>query len=203
MVRRIDDLTEQEARERLSRRKRRRAGDPYRRADLHRGWWLPGGYGYDAVPATGYAWPVPPYPFPEHGVPDVNDQRDWMNAYYGRGRLPRDVEERDMLDRAGDELASWFGDDAAEARREEDHRGRGPKTYVRSDIRVEEDVNDTLTDDPDVDATDIEVSVKDREVTLNGKVDSRRAKRVAEDCADSVSGVVHVQNNLRVEHGKR
>ncbi|HXR89686.1 MAG TPA: BON domain-containing protein, partial [Steroidobacteraceae bacterium] len=36
------------------------------------------------------------------------------------------------------------------------------------------------------------------EVTLNGAVDSRQAKRCAEDIADSVSGVRHVQNNLRV-----
>ena len=46
--------------------------------------------------------------------------------------------------------------------------------------------------------TDIEVTVRDREVTLDGTVDSRMAKRRAEDCADAVSGVEHVQNNLRV-----
>jgi anti-sigma factor RsiW len=52
-----------------------------------------------------------------------------------------------------------------------------------------------------VDASEIEVSVSDREVTLSGMVDSRDAKRRAEDCAESVSGVMHVQNNLRVQHG--
>jgi osmotically-inducible protein OsmY len=35
-------------------------------------------------------------------------------------------------------------------------------------------------------------------VTLSGTVTSRMAKRRAEDLADSVSGVEHVQNNLRV-----
>ena len=49
-----------------------------------------------------------------------------------------------------------------------------------------------------MDATDIEVGVSGREVTLDGTVDSRMAKRRAEDIADSVSGVLHVQNNLRV-----
>ena len=61
-----------------------------------------------------------------------------------------------------------------------------------------EDVNQRLSDDRHVDASDIEVTVADGEVTLNGNVDSREAKRHAEDCCDAVSGVSHVQNNLRV-----
>jgi osmotically-inducible protein OsmY len=106
--------------------------------------------------------------------------------------------ERSFTDRAGDEVASWFGDQEAARRREADHRGKGPRGYRRSDERILEDVHDRLTDDPGVDATDISVSVQEGEVTLSGKVHSRRAKRAAEDCADSVSGVSHVQNNLRV-----
>ena len=34
---------------------------------------------------------------------------------------------------------------------------------------------------------------------LTGAVDSREAKRRAEDVVDNISGVKHVQNNLRVE----
>lgn len=79
------------------------------------------------------------------------------------------------------------------------HRGRGPKNYQRSDDRICEDVCDRLSDDHDVDASDIDVSVSNREVTLSGEVDSKQAKRRAEDCADSCSGVEHVQNNLRVK----
>jgi osmotically-inducible protein OsmY len=41
--------------------------------------------------------------------------------------------------------------------------------------------------------------VKDSEVTLSGTVDDRTDKRVAEDVAESVSGVKNVQNNLRVK----
>ncbi|MFC5344522.1 BON domain-containing protein [Brevundimonas staleyi] len=85
------------------------------------------------------------------------------------------------------------------------HRGRGPKDYVRSDDRIREDVNDRLADDGNVDATDISVQVSEGEVTLTGTVEDRHAKRRAEDCADAVSGVRHVQNNLRFssrpEHG--
>jgi hypothetical protein len=79
------------------------------------------------------------------------------------------------------------------------HRGRGPKGYQRSDTRIMEDINDRLTDDPHLDASEIEVSVKGREVTLTGTVNSRFEKRHAEDLAEAVSGVSHVQNNLRVQ----
>ncbi|MFA5581646.1 MAG: BON domain-containing protein [Paracoccaceae bacterium] len=109
--------------------------------------------------------------------------------------------ERGFWDRASDEVASWFGDEDAERRREADHRGKGPQGYKRSDARIVEDVSDRLSDHPLVDATGIEVAVKDGEVTLSGTVDSKHAKRRAEDCADDVSGVTHVQNNLRVQMG--
>ena len=79
------------------------------------------------------------------------------------------------------------------------HAGRGPKGYVRSDERIREDVCERLTYDPDVDASDIEVSVSDCEVTLAGTVASRHEKRRAEDCAEGIRGVRDVRNNLRIE----
>jgi osmotically-inducible protein OsmY len=108
--------------------------------------------------------------------------------------------DRDWWDRATDEVSSWFGDEDAERRRRLDqHRGRGPKNYSRSDERIREDVSDRLTDDPLVDASEIDVSVSEQEVTLSGTVHTRQQRRLAEDCAESVSGVKHVQNNLRVK----
>jgi len=77
-------------------------------------------------------------------------------------------------------------------------RGFGPRGYTRSDARIEEDVNERLSHGA-LDASDVEVSVKDGEVTLSGKVRSRADKRRAEDVADDVSGVKHVQNNLRAD----
>lgn len=107
--------------------------------------------------------------------------------------------DRGLLKRAGDEVSSWFGNHDAERRRDEDHhRGRGPKNYARSDDRIREDVNDRLTDDWRVDASDVEVTVQGGEVTLTGTVSSRDQRRRAEDVAEEVSGVKHVQNNLRV-----
>jgi len=91
----------------------------------------------------------------------------------------------------------WANEDRGQSR--QSHRGRGPKNYSRSDDRICDDVCDRLSDDHDLDASDIEVSVSDREVTLAGEVESKQAKRRAEDCADACSGVQHVQNNLRVK----
>jgi osmotically-inducible protein OsmY len=179
-----------------------------RQADFYEGFW-PGDADYGR------------YPYPPVGVVD-----DDLDGGYGAGRYGQGYEGdyarrrarmradqagyrdrsgrgrgggRDFWDRAGDEVASWFGDEDAERRRQRDeHRGRGPKGYVRSDSRIEEDVNDRLTDDGMLDASEIEVEVADREVTISGSVTSRMAKRRAEDIADSVSGVEHVQNNLRI-----
>lgn len=121
---------------------------------------------------------------------------------YGRDYLDyghnRDRHERGFFQKAGDEIASWFGDEDAARRREADHRGRGPKDYVRSDDRIRDDVNDRLTEDWRIDASNITVTVDKGEVTLNGTVTERAAKRRAEDIVEDLSGVKHVQNNLRV-----
>ncbi|MFG1420343.1 BON domain-containing protein [Roseixanthobacter liquoris] len=129
-------------------------------------------------------------------------QQTGRGSYGREGYFGRDADrnqERGLWDRATDEVSSWFGDEAAERRRREDeYRGRGPKNYSRSDDRVREDVSDRLTDDWQVDASDIEVTASGGEVTLTGTVADRLQRRRAEDVAEQVSGVRHVQNNLRV-----
>lgn len=77
------------------------------------------------------------------------------------------------------------------------YSGRGPRSYQRSDTRIEEDVNDRLTAHPGIDASEVNVSVRNGEVTLTGTVDSRSQKRIAEDVAESVPGVTDVHNQLR------
>lgn len=76
--------------------------------------------------------------------------------------------------------------------------GLGPKGYTRSEERIREDVCELLTDDPRVDASNIEVRVENSEVTLIGTVHAREEKRLAEDLAELVSGVKDVQNRLHV-----
>jgi len=77
--------------------------------------------------------------------------------------------------------------------------GRGPRNYQRSDERIREEVNERLTDDPRVDASDIEVEVRNGEVILRGRVDERRDKRTAEEVVENLPGVKDVRNELRVE----
>jgi hypothetical protein len=76
--------------------------------------------------------------------------------------------------------------------------GRGPRGYRRSDERIREDVCQCLTDDDHIDASNIEVTVKDREVMLTGTVTSRMQKRHAEDVIEHLPGVRDVINSLRV-----
>jgi hypothetical protein len=77
--------------------------------------------------------------------------------------------------------------------------GRGPQGYTRSDERITEDVNERLTQHQDIDAWNINVRVENGEVTLEGHVEDRWQKRMAEDVAEEVSGVKQVHNRLRVE----
>jgi len=96
---------------------------------------------------------------------------------------------------AGERLASWFGG----AETERSHRGRGPKNYVRTDARIAEDVNEALTEDPYIDASDISVAVANGEVTLSGRTATREERRRAEDHAERALGVRHVRNDIRVQ----
>lgn len=109
-------------------------------------------------------------------------------------------QERGWWDRAGDEVLSWLGDDYAERRRRRDelHRGKGPRNYRRSDERIREDINDALTDEWNIDASDIEVAVAYGEVILSGYVIDKFQKRRAEDLAEDVRGVTHVENRIRI-----
>jgi len=79
------------------------------------------------------------------------------------------------------------------------HVGRGPRGYERSNERIREEVADRLSADPWIDASQIDLAVEAGVVTLTGSVEDRRQKRLAEDVADSVSGVRDVQNQLRIE----
>ena len=78
------------------------------------------------------------------------------------------------------------------------YAGRGPRGYTRSDERIREDVCERMSQHGQLDASDIEVRVTAAEVILQGSVGSRYAKRIAEDIAESVSGVREVSNQLRV-----
>lgn len=91
-----------------------------------------------------------------------------------------------------------YGTRGYQGYRQGEHRGKGPQGYKRSDERIREAICEALTDDAHVDATDIEVTVRDGEVTLSGTVDDRYQKRAAEDAIEHVSGVRDVHNQIRI-----
>lgn len=130
---------------------------------------------------------------------------DWNNGeHYNRSHNNQDNNDRTWWDKTTDEVSSWFGDDDAERRRKMDkmegpHKGKGPKGYTRSDETIKNEVNEALYHETYVDASDIDVSVDNGEVTLSGTVDSRMAKRRAEDCIERITGVSDVSNHLKVK----
>ena len=76
--------------------------------------------------------------------------------------------------------------------------GFGPRDYQRSDDRIREDICDRMSQHGQLDASNLEVRVSNGEVTLSGSVSDRSAKRLAEDIAESVSGVREVHNQVRL-----
>lgn len=132
---------------------------------------------------------------------DWHDRR-WQGASpgYGQGRNAPWREDYGSTGRPYRPQASGYGSYGNwEAQSEGSFRGQGPKGYKRSDQRIQEDVNDCLTESSSLDASGIEITVREGEVTLTGTVNSRGCKREAEDLADRISGVTHMQNNLRVK----
>lgn len=77
--------------------------------------------------------------------------------------------------------------------------GKGPKGFRRSDERIKEEVNEALEFDSEIDASEIEVAVKEGVCTLTGTISSRQMKRHAEACVENIRGVQDVKNELRVD----
>lgn len=144
----------------------------------------------------------------ERSHPGVHE----MRGYPQPGQ--QDLRENQMREPAG-QHGVWRGRNEDEdfwgrPRHPEDHpglwsrvkgvfSGKGPKNYARSDERIREDVCEHLLHHPYVDASDIEVIVREGEVTLSGTVEARMVKRAAEECCDDVRGVKDVHNHLRVK----
>ena len=149
---------------------------------------------------------------------DANRGRNEYGSSYGSGNYSgqgnrnyydnnnRNREDNDWWDRTRNEVSSWFSDDDDRNRNSGnrvsgEHRGKGPRGYQRSKERIHEDICERLSEDGYLDASDIDVKVENTEVILSGTVSSRDQKRRAEDLTESVSGVRHVENRIRVNQG--
>lgn len=132
---------------------------------------------------------------PEFRDRDDYGQADYSNAY---GYDPRTRSGY----RAFDDRAGGYAPPPRdhEPRLADDRRPRrdGPSDRVLWAV-----ITERLDDERRLDLRDVEVIVRDGEVTLNGTVRHKEDKRRIEDIAD-IDGVRHVQNNLRArETGRR
>jgi osmotically-inducible protein OsmY len=74
----------------------------------------------------------------------------------------------------------------------------GDPDMMRSDIDIKRDVEEELRSNPDIDASDTAVAVKDGVVTLSGFVRSYAQKWEAENTAKRVLGVKGIANDIEV-----
>lgn len=144
---------------------------------------------------------------------------EWQEAYGRGGPVRSDEPERDYFfestaapmkpttpeERRERRRMSWRAEGAQDypggdldEQLAASHRGKGPKGYRPSDERLRERVCERLFDDPFVDATDIEVSVANGEVTLSGSVETRRMKYAVEDLIAELAGVSAIHNSIQV-----
>jgi hypothetical protein len=135
------------------------------------------------------------------------DQMDYRRNEFGNYGGRESSEYRNPWERANEgNTSSWpespeanFWQHQRNERSNGRFRGKGPKGYTRSDERIKEDISDRLADHDDIDASEVEVTVNKGEVILSGTVNDRYEKRKAEECAEQVSGVVNVENRIRLQ----
>lgn len=129
-----------------------------------------------------------------HASPDYVDDGE-MSGYGGRELSSQQVGSSSS-GRYGTAPGQYgYGGYGGSAR---SYRGVGPKNYMRSDERLTEEINERLTDDDDLDASELMVRVVGGKATLEGSVDQRWMKHRAEDIAGACIGVKEIDNRIVV-----
>ena len=148
-----------------------------------------------AGPYRDFGWEPGESYLPEFWDPSI--QRMPYDSQFNEGQPSRRA-GRGLSKRRGARNPSGSASSESEAWQQPGpYSGMGPNGYVRSDERIQEEVCDRLTRHGFIDARNIQVDVKNGEVTLAGTVNSRDAKRMAEDAVETVSGVQDVHNRLQ------
>jgi hypothetical protein len=117
-------------------------------------------------------------PFENGRVTNWGNRKGWEPYFYERTRHG----------------GAWRGPDI-----QPNHYGKGPVGYRRSDEMIFEDACEMLTLCNDVDATNMEVDVRNGIIYLRGFVPNRYMKRRAEEEIEDISGVLDVQNQLSLK----
>lgn len=149
---------------------------------------------------------------------DAEDERRWRLRDRDRDddRIPEDYGQADYSDLYGydprtrsgykmynDGRGEPYAPAATErpSRWDYEHERRRARRDGPSDRVLWAVIMERLDDERRLDLHDVDVEVRDREVTLNGTVRHKADKRRIEDIAD-VDGVRNVQNNLRVRESR-
>jgi hypothetical protein len=132
---------------------------------------------------------------PRYG-PQQEWRSDWRTDDMNRGRWESGMESHREPERQRSNVTR-FGQ--RREGKQQSFAGRGPQGYKRSDERITEDINEELTQDPELDASDVNIEVRSGEVVLKGTVPDRASKRRAEEIAEYCSGVKDVMNQLRIK----
>lgn len=124
---------------------------------------------------------------------------DWREDRHGRwgGPYGPDVRPDEESMAGGDGVVGGLIVDHLTGRAPIGFRPRGPKGYRRADASIREEICETLTHHPELDARAVEITVENGEVTLEGTVHDRRQKRGIEDVAHHARGVRDVHNRIR------
>jgi osmotically-inducible protein OsmY len=123
-------------------------------------------------------------------------ENDGPDTGHGSGRALQDHLNRQQTRERGQfgRRYAGYGEDDYRG----PHAGKGPKGYVRSDERIKDDLCDCLTVHSHLDASGIEVEIRNGEVSLKGTVPDAASRRRAEAIAENCSGVRNVRNELQV-----
>lgn len=133
----------------------------------------------------------------------VQSQHRWSSGFYtGENRDERAREYAERPHGWGDYEANYGvargGLRRVDTPSEGQYFGKGPKNYRRSDERTREILCERLTEDPRIDASDVDVRVQDGAITLSGSVPDRAMKHAAEDIAATCAPDEQIRNELKV-----
>ena len=132
-----------------------------------------------------------PFEDDDYHVTDTSFSPHNGEAYYYPGKRSEPSRDADLgLGRSG---TNWN-------RGISNYYGLGPKGWKLSDERLYEKVCDVLLKSHEVDASEIDVEVKEGVVNMKGYISSLGMKRVAEDLVGSIPGVVDVFTQLKIHN---
>jgi len=102
------------------------------------------------------------------------------------------------------DFAHWQDDDSGWEEEPKSPDGSSPIPFLsgperHSDERVLRDILESLAENEAIRSGEIDIVVRDGEVTLSGTVADRATRQQAEVCVASVTGVKDVTNHLRIE----